>query len=85
MKSIKYIGTFAIVVVAILIGADVDAQCAMCKMSAEAASKEMDMSIGEQVNSGIIYLMIIPYLVFFVFFRKKIRHLFRELKNAARH
>jgi hypothetical protein len=61
-----------------------NAQCAMCKASAEAASS-VDRSIGEQVNSGILYLMIIPYIVFFIFFRKKIRSLLKQLKEAARH
>ena len=84
MKHTKGILVTSLVLAAVLLGIDADAQCAMCKASLEASS-EVDANIGEQVNSGILYLMAIPYLVFFVFFRKKIRALFRELKNAARH
>ncbi|MFI5203119.1 MAG: hypothetical protein ACHQF2_01385 [Flavobacteriales bacterium] len=85
MKITKGIWVFGLLLTAMLLSMDTDAQCAMCKASLEAASKEVDMNIGEQVNSGILYLMVIPYLVFFIFFRKKIRTLLRELKNAARH
>lgn len=38
------------------------AQCAMCRMNAENASKE-NAGIGQGLNDGIIYLMGIPYLL----------------------
>lgn len=45
------------------------AQCVMCKAQAEAQADED----GSAINMGIIYIMIIPYvLLFFFFFRKKI-------------
>ncbi len=51
------------------------AQCAMCKANAENASRE-NASVGEELNDGIIYLMLMPYLmlavVVMVFYRKKI-------------
>lgn len=52
------------------------AQCAMCKATAESATENVNKGIGEGLNSGIVYLMMVPYLllgsVAFVFFRKKI-------------
>lgn len=57
-----------------------DAQCAMCRATAETASKQ-NTGIGEGLNSGIVYLMLVPYVllatVAFVFFRKKIGAFFK--------
>jgi hypothetical protein len=51
------------------------AQCAMCKANAENASRE-NASVGEELNDGIIYLMLMPYMmlavVVMIFYRKKI-------------
>ena len=63
-----------------------DAQCAMCKATAESASESIDESIGEGLNRGIIYLMAIPYVLLIlgglVFFRKKIVKFYKELGHA---
>ena len=52
---------------------DSEAQCVMCKAVAEDSARSG--GIGEGINSGIIYIMGIPYLLmvvaFFAFFRKK--------------
>ena len=57
------------------------AQCAMCKATAESATENVDKGIGEGLNAGIIYLMLIPYVllasVALVFFRKKIMSILR--------
>lgn len=53
--------------------AQIQAQCAMCKATAEESGFESGL------NSGIIYLMIIPYILLIFFFRKKIVKLFKEL------
>lgn len=64
---------------------EADAQgCAMCKLNSKAASEEVDSSIGEQINAGILYLLAVPYLILFVAFRKKILSFLRELKTAGR-
>lgn len=67
---------------------DVDAQCAMCKATAESASENIDESIGEGLNSGILYLMGVPYLLLmlavFVFFRKPLLRFYRELSHQPR-
>ncbi|MFM9004272.1 MAG: hypothetical protein ACKOSR_02030 [Flavobacteriales bacterium] len=52
------------------------AQCAMCRATAESATENVDKGIGEGLNDGIVYLMILPYLLLIisgtVFFRKRI-------------
>jgi hypothetical protein len=58
-----------------------NAQCAMCRATAENASENVDKGIGEGLNSGILYLMGAPYILLAVvgviFFRKKIAALFK--------
>lgn len=53
---------------------DSTAQCVMCKAVAEDASSTTGI-IGKGINSGILYLMGIPYILLatlgFVFFRKR--------------
>ncbi len=65
-----------IVCVLLFSSLDMDAQCAMCKATAESATENVDRGIGEGLNNGIIYLMLIPYVLLgtiaLVFFRKKI-------------
>lgn len=57
------------------------AQCAMCRATAESATENGDKAIGEGLNTGIVYLMGVPYLLLtigaLVFFRKKIWALFK--------
>jgi len=43
----------------ILINVKLSAQCAMCKAVIEAGNPEM----AEGINSGIMYLMVFPYLL----------------------
>ncbi len=65
----------------LLSSVDALAQCAMCKATAESATENVDKGIGAGLNAGIIYLMLIPYIllttVALVFFRKKIAAFFR--------
>jgi hypothetical protein len=53
----------------------------MCRATAESASQNSGGSIAEGLNSGIVYLMLIPYIlltvVVLVFFRKKIINFFK--------
>lgn len=67
---------FFLVLAIFFVGIDAEAQCAMCKATAESATENVDKGIGEGLNSGIVYLMLIPYVllgtVAMVFFRKKI-------------
>jgi hypothetical protein len=57
------------------------AQCAMCRATAEQASADNN-GIAEGLNTGIVYLMFLPYLLFLigglVFFRKRIISFFKD-------
>ena len=65
-----------IAVFCILITANMDAQCAMCKAVIEGGNE----TIAEGVNSGITYLMVFPYILVAILFyfiykhRKKIKN-----------
>jgi len=56
---------------------DVMSQCVMCKATAEAQAEES----GSGINAGIIYIMIIPYIILFIVFHKKIFSLLKSLKS----
>lgn len=57
------------------------AQCAMCKATAETANQNTSGSLAEGLNTGIVYLMLIPYtllaVIAIVFFRKRIANFFK--------
>ncbi len=59
-----------------------NAQCAMCKAQLESN----DGGVGNGINSGIIFLMIIPYFLLFafllLFFKGKFRSSFKKLVNS---
>jgi hypothetical protein len=82
-KTLLYL--FLLISLSLFFLGDVDAQCAMCKATAESASENIDESIGEGLNNGILYLMGIPYvlmlLAVLVFFRKHIKKFYRELAH----
>jgi hypothetical protein len=69
------------VIGSVLSEVNASAQCAMCRATAESATDNVSKGIGEGLNSGIVYLMVVPYLllatVAIVFFRKKIAGLFK--------
>ncbi len=46
--------------------------CSQCKLVSEQATELDESSFGTNINSGILYLMIIPYLLIFFLFRKRI-------------
>ena len=63
--------------VLVLFTADTQAQCVMCKAVAEDSAN--DGSLGRGLNSGILYLMAVPYAImgFFAWF------VFRKRKEAS--
>jgi hypothetical protein len=58
---------------------DLFGQCANCKAVASEQAKDGHSTI----NSGILYIMIIPYIILFFAFRKKIFGFLKELKKAG--
>jgi hypothetical protein len=58
---------------ALIFGQKIYAQgCSQCKLLAEQGSEMDESSFGTNINSGILYLMIIPYLLLLFLFRKKL-------------
>lgn len=53
--------------------------CSQCKLLAEQGSELDEDSFGNNINYGILYLMIIPYILLLILFRKRIVRLFRAL------
>ena len=64
-------------IVLVLFALDAHAQCVMCKAVAEDSAN--DGSLGRGLNSGILYLMAVPYAImgFFAWF------VFRKRKEAS--
>lgn len=52
--------------------------CSQCKLLAEQGSEMDESSFGSNINSGILYLMIIPYLLLLFLFRKRIIVFFKS-------
>jgi len=69
-----------ILVVLLFFVQDLYSQCAMCKAVAEEEVAEEGYS---GINAGILYIMIIPYIILFIVFRKKIFGFFKELQKAT--
>jgi hypothetical protein len=81
MKQFQiYFFRFSFVAVLLFAFLEGSAQCAMCKAIAESGGDAVGKQVGTGINEGILYLMIIPYIILFLLFRKKIVHLFREIK-----
>jgi hypothetical protein len=74
LKTKVYIVTFLLFAFVV----NASAQCAMCKAQLESNDGE----VGNGINSGILYLMVIPYLLLtalvLVFFKGKIRSSLRK-------
>jgi hypothetical protein len=58
---------------------DLQAQCAMCKQAAESSMKANPNSMARSLNSGILYLMAVPYLLIAFIFRKQLFQLWKRV------
>ncbi len=58
---------------------NIEAQCAMCKQAAESSLKSNPNSMARSLNSGILYLMAVPYVMIAFIFRKQIASLLRKV------
>ena len=56
----------------------------MCKQAAETSMKSNPNSLARSLNSGILYLMAVPYLMIVFIFRKQIIKLFRNKFGKVR-
>ena len=87
-KALKYRFLFITLLFVLLLQFNLDAQCAMCKEAASTSLKSDPKSIARGLNSGILYLMAVPYVMIMFIFRKQIGQLLRMLlhkfsKNKA--
>lgn len=57
------------------------AQCAMCKQAAESSIKSNPNSMARSLNSGILYLMAVPYIMLCFIFRKQLYQLWKKIRN----
>jgi len=52
----------------------------MCKQAVESSMKSNSGSIARGLNSGILYLMAVPYLAIMFIFRKQIGELLKKVR-----
>jgi hypothetical protein len=71
---------FFVVLLVLLIPSISEAQCAMCKQAASSSLENDPRSMARSLNSGILYLMAVPYLMLAIIFRKQIKAVFLNLK-----
>ena len=57
--------------------------CSQCKLLAQQGSEVDEASFGTNINSGILYLMIIPYLMLMFLFRSQIKRFLQSLFKTA--
>jgi hypothetical protein len=81
VKSLGKYLPLLIIIFAIFFGGEMMAQCAMCKEAAASSLKNDPTGMARSLNSGILYLMAVPYLLLAFIFRKQIVSLYRKLKG----
>jgi hypothetical protein len=79
----KYLVIGLVLLFVVLTQTEIIAQCAMCKQAAESSLRANPNSLARSLNTGILYLMAVPYIMIAFIFRKQIAQLFRKLKAKA--
>jgi heme/copper-type cytochrome/quinol oxidase subunit 2 len=59
-------------------------QCAMCKAAAESDLKNNPNSLAKGLNTGILFLMVIPYVIVGIIFRKDVIQFFKNIGNKEK-
>jgi hypothetical protein len=67
----------------LLLSAGAYSQCAMCKAAAESDLQNNPNSVAQGLNTGILFLMFIPYLIVGVIFRNEIILFFKNIRNKV--
>lgn len=78
MKKCYFILFFLITLV--LLPNILEAQCAMCKATVESSQGQKN-SVAGGINQGIIYLMLVPYVLIAFIFRKQIVTVWKLIKG----
>lgn len=79
MTAFKRIGALFILICVFVVNAN--AQCAMCKQAAQSSLDNNQFSMARELNTGILYLMVIPYLLIAFIFRKQIISLYKSWRG----
>lgn len=67
----------------LIISQDVFGQCSQCKLLAEQSATNDDEILGTRestLNTAILYIMAVPYIILTILFRKQISRLFKNIK-----
>jgi hypothetical protein len=56
--------------------------CSQCKLIAEQGTEASENTFGSNLNYGILYLMIVPYLILMFLFRKQIYRFIKSLISS---
>ncbi len=76
----RFVLLVSVIVLTMLVNSTGWAQgCSQCRLLAEQGSELDEASFGSTINTGILYLMVIPYLLLMFLFRKKIIGFFKQL------
>jgi hypothetical protein len=83
----RFVLLFALAALMVLSPVGLWAQgCAMCKaVAATSASGNVyggSQSVGAGLNKGILFMIVIPYILLLIFFRKKIKGFIQEFSKA---
>jgi len=77
-KSPSILFTLCLIGIVIFMADDSFAQCSMCqKIASDGASSK---AVGASLNTGILYLLALPYVLITFFFRKQIFGFLRTLR-----
>lgn len=63
MKKVYILIPVLFIILFIGLGLDAEAQCAMCKAQLESADNASANAKNTGINSGILYLMLFPYIL----------------------
>lgn len=82
MKRLSIIFVLVLLIV-IFISPDLQAQCSQCKLLAEQNGNNVDAELlgndgGNTINSAILYIMAVPYIILSILFRKQIKRFFQR-------
>lgn len=85
----KVIIIVVLLVLFVLVDADAIAQCSQCKLLAEQSGNPADDKLlgdsgGNNINTAILYIMAVPYIILSFLFRKQIKRFFKRSFGTAK-
>ena len=76
----EYFITIIVLIFFLFLSSEIVAQCAMCKAVAE-SNRKSGGSIANGLNTGILYLMAVPYIILAIIFRKQLMSISKLWKS----